>query len=533
MLCRRQKNNPLFVGDAGVGKTAIAEGLARRIVHGEVPDVLKNATVFSLDMGTLLAGTRYRGDFEERLKQVIKELEAYPGAIMFIDEIHTVIGAGATSGGAMDASNLLKPALASGTLRCIGSTTYKEYRQYFEKDRALVRRFQKIDVNEPTVPDAIEILKGLKPYFEDYHKLKYTTEAIKAAVELSARYIHDRKLPDKAIDVIDESGAAQMLLPESRRKKTIGIKEIETTIATMARIPPKTVSKDDAWCCSISTRRSSRWSTARTRQLPRSRLPSSLRARAARAGEADRLLSVLRPDRRGQDRSGQAARHRAGRGDDPLRHVGIHGAPYRIAADRRAARLCRLRPGRAADRRRRPASALRAAARRDREGASGSVQRAAADHGSRQADRSQRQAGRLPQRDPDHDHQCRRRGPARQAYGFTRIKREGDDLEAINRMFAPEFRNRLDAIITFAHLTPEIIAKVVEKFVLQLEAQLGDRDVTIELSDEASKWLIEHGYDEQMGARPMARLIQEHIKKPLADEVCSAGSKPAAMCASR
>src|SRR5450830_499096 len=246
VLCRRQKNNPLFVGEAGVGKTAIAEGLARRIVHGEVPDVLKGATVFALDMGTLLAGTRYRGDFEERLKQVIKELEAYPGAIMFIDEIHTVIGAGATSGGAMDASNLLKPALASGTIRCIGSTTYKEYRQHFEKDRALVRRFQKIDVNEPSVPDAIEILKGLKPYFEEYHKLKYTNEAIKAAVELSARYIHDRKLPDKAIDVIDESGAAQMLLPESRRKKTIGIKEIETTISTMARIPPNTVSKDDA-----------------------------------------------------------------------------------------------------------------------------------------------------------------------------------------------------------------------------------------------------------------------------------------------
>src|SRR6202047_1528240 len=246
VLCRRQKNNPLFVGDPGVGKTAIAEGLARRIVHGEVPDVLKNSTVFALDMGTLLAGTRYRGDFEERLKQVIKELEAYPGAIMFIDEIHTVIGAGATSGGAMDASNLLKPALASGTVRCIGSTTYKEYRQYFEKDRALVRRVQKIDINEPTVPDAIEILRGLKPYFEDYHRLKYPNDAIKAAVELSARYIHDRKLPDKAIDVIDESGAAQMLLPESRRKKTIGIKEIETTIATMARIPPKTVSKDDA-----------------------------------------------------------------------------------------------------------------------------------------------------------------------------------------------------------------------------------------------------------------------------------------------
>src|SRR5216117_2201759 len=246
VLCRRQKNNPLFVGEAGVGKTAIAEGLAKRIVDSEVPEVLAAATVFSLDMGTLLAGTRYRGDFEERLKQVIKEIEAYPGAIMFIDEIHTVIGAGATSGGAMDASNLLKPALAAGNVRCIGSTTYKEYRQHFEKDRALVRRFQKIDINEPTVEAAIAILKGLKPYFEDYHRLKYTNEAIEAAVQLSSRYIHDRKLPDKAIDVIDESGAAQMLVAENKRKKTIGIKEIETTIATMARIPPKSVSKNDA-----------------------------------------------------------------------------------------------------------------------------------------------------------------------------------------------------------------------------------------------------------------------------------------------
>src|SRR5664279_1649609 len=236
VLCRRQKNNPLFVGEAGVGKTAIAEGLARRIVHGEVPDVLKGATVFSLDMGTLLAGTRYRGDFEERLKQVIKEIEDFPGAILFIDEIHTVIGAGATSGGAMDASNLLKPALASGNMRCIGSTTYKEYRQFFEKDRALVRRFQKIDVNEPTIPDTIEIVKGLRPYFEDYHKLKYTDEALTAAVELSARYINDRKLPDKAIDVLDETGASQMLLLPENRKALIDVEDIELTIATMARI---------------------------------------------------------------------------------------------------------------------------------------------------------------------------------------------------------------------------------------------------------------------------------------------------------
>ncbi len=246
VLCRRHKNNPLLVGDPGVGKTAIAEGLARKIVMGDVPEVLAEATVFALDMGTLLAGTRYRGDFEERLKQVMKEIENHKRAILFIDEIHTVIGAGATSGGAMDASNLLKPALAQGALRCIGSTTYKEYRQYFEKDRALVRRFQKIDINEPSIPDAVEIMKGLKPYFEEFHKLRYTNEAVKAAVELSARYINDRKLPDKAIDVIDETGASQMLLPEPKRKKTIGIKEIEATIATMARIPPKTVSKDDA-----------------------------------------------------------------------------------------------------------------------------------------------------------------------------------------------------------------------------------------------------------------------------------------------
>ena len=246
ILCRRQKNNPLFVGDPGVGKTAIAEGLARKIINGDVPEVLLNCTVYQLDMGTLLAGTRYRGDFEERLKAVVKEIESRPGAIMFIDEIHTVIGAGATSGGSMDASNLLKPALANGALRCIGSTTYKEYRQHFEKDRALVRRFQKIDVNEPSIPDAIEILKGLKPYYEEFHKVRYTDDAIETAVQLSARYMADRKLPDKAIDVIDETGASQMLVAEDKRRKVIGVPEIEATIATMARIPAKTVSKDDA-----------------------------------------------------------------------------------------------------------------------------------------------------------------------------------------------------------------------------------------------------------------------------------------------
>ena len=245
ILCRRTKNNPLFVGDSGVGKTALAEGLARRIVKNEVPTVLDDATIFSLDMGSLLAGTRYRGDFEERLKAVIAELEQIDGSILFIDEIHTVIGAGATSGGAMDASNLLKPALASGSLRCIGSTTYKEFRNHFEKDRALVRRFQKIDIVEPSIDDTIKILKGLKPYYEEHHKVRYTADAIRTAVELAAKYINDLKLPDKAIDVIDESGAAQMLVPEARRRKTISVKEIEAVVAKMARIPPKSVSRDD------------------------------------------------------------------------------------------------------------------------------------------------------------------------------------------------------------------------------------------------------------------------------------------------
>ena len=520
VLCRRQKNNPLFVGDAGVGKTAIAEGLARRIVHGEVPDVLKGATVFALDMGTLLAGTRYRGDFEERLKQVIKEIEAYPGAIMFIDEIHTVIGAGATSGGAMDASNLLKPALAGGTIRCIGSTTYKEYRQYFEKDRALVRRFQKIDVNEPTVADAIEILKGLKPYFEEYHKLKYTNEAIKAAVELSARYIHDRKLPDKAIDVIDESGAAQMLLPESRRKKTIGIKEIETTISTMARIPPKTVSKDDAEVLRHLEH------TLKTTVYGQDKAIESLSAsiKLARAGlrepekpigcylfsgptgvgkteVAKQLAGALGVELIRFDMSEYMERHTVSRLiGAPPGYVGFdQGGLLTDGVDQHPHCVLLL----------------------------DEIEKAhpdlfnvllqvmdhgkLTDHNGKQVDFRNvilimtTNAGASDM--------------AKAAFGFTRSKREGDDTEAITRMFSPEFRNRLDATITFAHLSQEIIAKVVEKFVLQLEAQLGDRNVTIELSEEAARWLIANGYDELMGARPMARVIQEHIKKPLADEV--------------
>ena len=520
VLCRRQKNNPLLVGDPGVGKTAIAEGLARKIIKGEVPEVLAEAIVFALDMGTLLAGTRYRGDFEERLKQVMKEIEQHKNAVLFIDEIHTVIGAGATSGGAMDASNLLKPALAQGTLRCIGSTTYKEYRQYFEKDRALVRRFQKIDVNEPSVPDAVEIMKGLKPYFEEFHKVRYTNEAVKAAVELSARYIHDRKLPDKAIDVIDETGASQMLLPENRRKKTIGIKEIEATIATMARIPPKTVSKDDAEV--LAHLEEALRQVVYGQDGAITALSSSIKlARAGlRDGEkpigsylfsgptgvgktevARQLATALGVELIRFDMSEYMERHTVSRLiGAPPGYVGFdQGGLLTDAIDQHPHCVLLL----------------------------DEVEKAhpdlfnillqvmdhgkLTDHNGKQIDFRNTilimttNAGAADL--------------AKAAYGFTRSKRQGDDLEAINRLFAPEFRNRLDAVVPFGHLPREVIAKVVDKFIMQLDAQLADRNVTIELSDEARNWLIEHGYDESMGARPMARVIQQSIKTPLADEV--------------
>jgi ATP-dependent Clp protease ATP-binding subunit ClpA len=520
VLCRRQKNNPLFVGDPGVGKTAIAEGLARKIIRGEVPEVLANATIFQLDMGALLAGTRYRGDFEERLKAVMREIEAYPGAIMFIDEIHTVIGAGATSGGAMDASNLLKPALQSGALRCIGSTTYKEYRQHFEKDRALVRRFQKIDVSEPTVPDAVEILKGLKPYFEDFHKVKYTQQAIKAAVELSAKYIHDRKLPDKAIDVIDETGASQMLLPTSRRKKTIGLREVETTIATMARIPPKTVSKTDS-------------------DLLRN-LPADLKRVVFGQDQAiTALSSAIKLARAGLR--------------EPEKPIGCYlfSGPTGVGKTEVARQLSNLlgvellRFDMSEYMERHTVSRLIGAP----PGYVGFDQGGLLTDGVDQHPHCVLLLDEIEKAHPDlfnvllqvmdHGKLTDHNGKqidfrnvilimttnagaselAKNAFGFNRTKREGDDQDAIQRLFTPEFRNRLDATIAFQNLPRDVIGKVVEKFVFQLEAQLADRNVTIELSPEASEWLIEHGYDEQFGARPMARVIQEHIKQPLAEEL--------------
>ena len=520
VLCRRHKNNPLLVGDPGVGKTAIAEGLARKIVRNEVPEVLAEATVFALDMGTLLAGTRYRGDFEERLKQVMKEIENHKKAILFIDEIHTVIGAGATSGGAMDASNLLKPALAQGTLRCIGSTTYKEYRQYFEKDRALVRRFQKIDVNEPSIPDAIEIMKGLKPYFEDFHKIKYTSEAIKAAVELSARYIHDRKLPDKAIDVIDETGASQMLLPEPKRKKTIGIKEVEATIATMARIPPKTVSKDDAEVLQHLTETLERVVYGQNSAIEALTSAIKLARAGLRDGEkpigsylfsgptgvgktevARQLATSLGVELVRFDMSEYMERHTISRLiGAPPGYVGFdQGGLLTDAIDQHPHCVLLL------DEIEKAHPELY------------NILLQVMDHG-KLTDHNGKQidfrnvilimttnAGAADM--------------ARSAFGFTRTKRVGEDAEAIKKLFTPEFRNRLDAIVSFGHLPPEVIVKVVDKFIMQLEAQLADRNVTIELTDEARRWLVENGYDEQMGARPMARVIQSAIKTPLADEV--------------
>ncbi len=520
VLCRRQKNNPLFVGDPGVGKTAIAEGLALMIERKQVPDVLQGATVYALDMGSLLAGTRYRGDFEERLKQVMKEIEQHPKAILFIDEIHTVIGAGATSGGAMDASNLLKPALAQGVLRCIGSTTYKEYRQFFEKDRALVRRFQKIDVAEPSLPDAIAILKGLKPYYEDFHKIRFTNEAVEAAVMLSARYINDRKLPDKAIDVLDESGASQMLLPAHKRRKSIGIKEIEATIATMAKIPPKTVSKDDATVLQHLEETLKRVVYGQDQAI--SALTSAIKL--ARAGLRDpekpignylfagptgvgktevarQLAKSLGVELLRFDMSEYMERHTVSRLiGAPPGYVGFdQGGLLTDGVDQH--RHCVLLLDEVEKAHPDLFNILLQVMDHGK----------LTDHNGKQIDFRNvvlimtTNAGAADL--------------ARAPMGFTRSKREGDDQEAINRLFAPEFRNRLDKIISFAPLQREAIARVVDKFIAELDGQLAERKVSIALTDEARDWLIDHGYDEAMGARPMARLIQSDIKTPLADEL--------------
>jgi ATP-dependent Clp protease ATP-binding subunit ClpA len=520
ILCRRTKNNPLYVGDPGVGKTAIAEGLAKRIVEGDVPEVLAKSTIFALDMGALLAGTRYRGDFEERLKAVVTELENQPGAVLFIDEIHTVIGAGATSGGAMDASNLLKPALASGSLRCIGSTTYKEFRNYFEKDRALVRRFQKIDVAEPSVEDAIKILRGLKTNYEKHHKVRYTDEAIRAAVELSAKYINDRKLPDKAIDVIDEVGASRMLLPENKRRRTVTLKDVEEIVAKIARIPPKSVSADDketlrnlerdlksmvfgqdkaieALSAAIKLSRAG----LREAEKPIGNYLFSGPTGVGKTEVARQLAATLGIELIRFDMSEYMERHSVSRLiGAPPGYVGFdQGGLLTDAIDQHPHAVLLLD----------------------------------------EIEKAHQDLFNILLQVMDHGKLTDHNGKtvdfrnvilimttnagaadmAKEAIGFGNTARTGEDEEAIKRLFTPEFRNRLDAIITFAGLTEEIVGRVVEKFVMQLEAQLADRNVTIELSSAAKEWLAERGYDRLYGARPLGRVIQEYVKKPLAEEL--------------
>ncbi|WPZ03475.1 ATP-dependent Clp protease ATP-binding subunit ClpA [Blastomonas marina] len=520
ILCRRSKNNPLYVGDPGVGKTAIAEGLARKIVEGDVPEVLQDAVIYSLDMGALLAGTRYRGDFEERLKQVVTELEGMPEAILFIDEIHTVIGAGATSGGAMDASNLLKPALSSGAIRCIGSTTYKEFRNHFEKDRALLRRFQKIDVNEPTIEDTIKILKGLKSAFEEHHKVKYTPDALKTAVELSARYINDRKLPDKAIDVVDEVGAMQMLVPPSRRKKKITAKEIESVVATMARIPPKSVSADDKKALENLERDLKHVVFGQDRAVEK----LSVAMKLSRAGLRDpdkpigsflfsgptgvgktevarQLASIMGIELKRFDMSEYMERHSVSRLiGAPPGYVGYdQGGLLTDAIDQNPHCVLLL----------------------------DEIEKAhpdlfnillqvmdngrLTDHHGKTVDFRNvvlimtTNAGAADM--------------ASQGIGFGDVSKEDASEEAVKKMFTPEFRNRLDAIVPFTYLGKDTVARVVDKFVIQLELQLADQNVHIQLDDDAKAWLGKRGYDKLYGARPMARLIQEKVKQPLAEEL--------------
>lgn len=520
VLARRTKNNPLYVGEAGVGKTAIAEGLALRIVRGEVPQVLRNAIIFSLDMGALLAGTRYRGDFEERMKAVIKEIEKIPNSILFIDEIHTIIGAGSTSGGALDACNLLKPALARGGFRCIGSTTYKEYKSSIEKDRALARRFQKIDVVEPTIENSIKILRGLKPYYEDHHSVRYTNGAIKAAVELSARYINDRKLPDKAIDVLDEAGAAQMLLPESKRKRTITHREIEDIVAKIARMPAKTVTMDDAEVLrnldknlklvvfgqdkAIDTLASAiKMSRAglREEEKPIGNYLFTGPTGVGKTEVAQQLAVAMGMEMLRFDMSEYMEKHAVSRLiGSPPGYVGFdQGGLLTDAVDKSPYCVILLD---------------------EIEKAHPDVYNIllqVMDYG-RLTDNN----GKMINFRNTIIIMTSNAGAAdvaRAPIGFTKMDREGEDKEAVIRAFTPEFRNRLDAIVPFAHLTPEVVANVVNKFIFRLESQLADRNVTIVLDNNARNWLVERGYEKANGARPMARLIAEKIKKPLADEV--------------
>ncbi|MDX9740867.1 MAG: ATP-dependent Clp protease ATP-binding subunit ClpA [Gammaproteobacteria bacterium] len=520
VLCRRRKNNPLLIGEAGVGKTAIAEGLARRILDGEVPDVLSGSTIYSLDMGALLAGTKYRGDFEKRLKGILAQLRKEPGAILFIDEIHTIIGAGSTSGGVMDASNLIKPMLSSGELRCIGSTTYNEYRGIFEKDRALARRFQKIDVTEPSIEEAVKILQGLKSRFEEHHRVKYSREALRAAVNLSARYINDRFLPDKAIDVIDEAGAYQHLLAPSKRKKTIGVKDVEAIVAKIARIPSKTVSHSDkdklrtlerdlqmviygqneaieALAGAIKMARSGLGNTERP-------IGSFLLAGPTGVGKTEvsrQLANILGIELIRFDMSEYMERHTVSRLiGAPPGYVGFdQGGLLTEAVNRHPHAVLLLD---------------------EIEKAHPDVYNLllqVMDHGTLTDNNGRKADFRnviLVMSTNAGAEQL-----SRSSIGFSQQDHSTDAMETIKRMFSPEFRNRLDAIVQFRALSPEVVSKVVDKFLIELEAQLEERKVSLQVDEAARAWLAERGFDARMGARPMARTIQDYIKKPLAEEL--------------
>jgi len=520
ILCRRRKNNPLFVGEAGVGKTAIAEGLAKKIVDGDVPDVLADCTLYALDMGGLVAGTKYRGDFEKRLKAVLADLHRQPEAILFIDEIHTIIGAGAASGGVMDASNLIKPVLASGELRCIGSTTYQEYRGIFEKDRALARRFQKIDINEPTVEETVQILKGLKTRFEEHHQVKYSAKALRAAAELADKYINDRHMPDKAIDVIDEAGAANQLLAESKRKKNVSVGDVETVVAKIARIPPRKVSSSDteslrnlkrdlqmvvfgqdeaieALASSIQMNRSG----LGTDQKP---VGSFLFAGPTGVGKTEvtrQLARVLSMELIRFDMSEYMERHTVSR---------LIGAPPGYVGFDQGGLLTE-------EINKHPHSVLLLDEVEKAHPDVFNLLLQVMDHGTltdnngRKADFRNvivvmtTNAGASE--------------ASRASIGFTTQDHSGDAMTAIRKLFTPEFRNRLDAIIQFNGLDQATILSVVDKFLFELEQQLEEKRVSLTAAPEVRKWLAERGYDPQMGARPMARVIQEQIKKPLAEEL--------------
>lgn len=520
ILCRRRKNNPLYVGEAGVGKTAIAEGLAKLIVDGEVPDVLMDSVIYSLDLGALLAGTKYRGDFEKRLKSVISQLKKQPGAVLFIDEIHTIIGAGATSGGVMDASNIIKPVLASGDLKCIGSTTYQEYRGIFEKDRALARRFQKIDVEEPSIDETVKILQGLKSRFEEHHHIRYTNQALRTAAELTERYINDRHLPDKAIDVIDEAGAAQQLLPASKRKKTVGVTDIENIIARIARIPAKTVNSSDKDVLKNLERNlkmvvfgqdEAIGTLANAIKMARSGLGNPqkpignfLFAGPTGVGKTEvtrQLAMQMGVELVRFDMSEYMERHTVSRLiGAPPGYVGFDQGGLLTDAINKQPHCVLLLD--------------------EMEKAHPDVFNLLLqvfDHGTLTDSNGRKTDFRnviIVMTTNAGAEQM-----SRSSVGFTHQDHAGDAMESIKRMFSPEFRNRLDAIIQFNALDKRTISNVVDKFLIELEAQLDEKKVTVEVTEEAREWMAENGYDKVMGARPMARLIQDKVKRPLAEEL--------------